>query len=275
MIDTQTVTDTALALATGGLPALDFDLEQFAGQGSETITAADLRFPFISILQTNSKPCQPGDGKYLDDARPGMIYNDLTKGLVSGKTGISVIPCYFTHDVKEWMPRGTGGVKAAHPLSSLRNVKLFRTTDSGRQIPITADGNDLIETATHYILVVDRESGSAYEAILAMTSSQLKISKQWNSLILNLQIAGKKGLFNPARFSQIYTLTTTPEKNKAFNYLNWQVGAPSVIPATQPDLLRRAIKWAKTVPEISIEFRLDTDSGDEVDSAPSDSSVPF
>ena len=53
-------------------------------------------------------PCLNGDSKFIDGAKPGMIYNTVTNDLFDGKKGIKVIPCYFKKDYPEWSDRGDG-----------------------------------------------------------------------------------------------------------------------------------------------------------------------
>ena len=67
-----------------------------------------MALPFIRILGQLSPQVTEGDSKYLDGAKPGMIYNTVTNDLFDGKKGIKVIPCYFKKDYPEWSDRGEG-----------------------------------------------------------------------------------------------------------------------------------------------------------------------
>ena len=46
--------------------------------------------------------------KYVEGAKPGMIYNTVTSECFDGKKGIKVIPCYYKKDFPEWSDRGDG-----------------------------------------------------------------------------------------------------------------------------------------------------------------------
>ena len=46
-----------------------------------------------------------------------------------------------------------------------------------------------------------------------MKSTQLKISRKWNSMMNGLKLKGKDGLYTPASFSHIYKLKTTQMSN--------------------------------------------------------------
>ena len=45
-----------------------------------------------------------------------------------------------------------------------------------------------------------------------MKSTQLKKSRRWNSMMLNLKIQGSKGPFTPPSYSHIYKLKVVKEK---------------------------------------------------------------
>ena len=69
-----------------------------ASKGFENMTQQDLALPFVRILGQLSPQVTQGDAKYIEGARPGMIYNTVTNDLFDGKKGIKVIPCYYKKD---------------------------------------------------------------------------------------------------------------------------------------------------------------------------------
>jgi len=64
-------------------------------KGFDNMTQDDLALPFVRILGQLSPQVTDGDAKYIDGAKPGMIYNTVTSELYDGKKGIKVIPCYY------------------------------------------------------------------------------------------------------------------------------------------------------------------------------------
>ena len=68
------------------------DIEKFADQGFENIDSKSLQLPFLKILGQLSPQVTAGDSKYIDAAKPGMIYNTVTDKLYDGNKGILVIP---------------------------------------------------------------------------------------------------------------------------------------------------------------------------------------
>ena len=83
-----------------------FDTSMFeadAGAGNQNITADDLALPFLKLLS--------GLDSLLDThetARKGDIYNTVTGAVISGKEGLSVIPCAYKRVFIQWVPRGSG-----------------------------------------------------------------------------------------------------------------------------------------------------------------------
>ena len=78
-----------------------------APKGFENMTQEDMALPFVRILGQLSPQVTDGDAKFIDGAKPGMIYNTVTE-LYDGKKGIKVIPCYYKKDYPEWSDRGDG-----------------------------------------------------------------------------------------------------------------------------------------------------------------------
>ena len=64
-------------------------------KGFDNMTQDDLALPFVRILGQLSPQVTAGDAKYMEDAKPGMIFNTVTNELFDGKKGIKVIPCYY------------------------------------------------------------------------------------------------------------------------------------------------------------------------------------
>ena len=67
-------------------------------KGFENMTQDDLALPFVRILGQLSPQVTQGDAKFIESAKPGMIYNTVTNDLFDGKNGIKVIPCYYKKD---------------------------------------------------------------------------------------------------------------------------------------------------------------------------------
>ena len=96
-----------------------------AGAGVSDLGSEDLAIPFLKVLQKMSDELDD-----LDDAKAGDIYNTVTKDVVKGKEGVTVVNCAYTLQYIEWEPRGTG-TGAPH-----------RIYGAGEEIPATERGED-------------------------------------------------------------------------------------------------------------------------------------
>ena len=91
---------------SAGLPTNMF--EEDAAKGLGKIGQEDLALPFLKILGQLSPEVNKRDGKYVEGAEPGMIYNSVSGDLYDGVKGIDVIPCFYKLEYIEWKDRGEG-----------------------------------------------------------------------------------------------------------------------------------------------------------------------
>ena len=68
--------------------------EADAGKGLGELGQDDLALPFLKILGQLSPEVNKRDGKYVEGAEPGMIYNSVTSELSDGTKGLNIIPCH-------------------------------------------------------------------------------------------------------------------------------------------------------------------------------------
>ena len=101
------------------LPANIF--EEDAAKGLGNIGQQDLALPFLKILGQLSPEVNKRDGKYVEGAEPGMIYNSVSGDLYDGVKGIDVIPCFYKLEYIEWKDRGEGLV---HQLQSMTHLQI-------------------------------------------------------------------------------------------------------------------------------------------------------
>ena len=180
---------------------------QDAFQGLENIKKEDTAIPFLRILQSNSPEVEEDGSNYVDGARPGMVMNTVTKELYEGKEGVLLIPIHFEKVYLEWRPRDTGGGFVAQ----------YATREDGESS--MEEGNDLVDTANHYVLVKTEDDTWA-PALLSCKSTFMRASRNWNAQMQNLQLKGPNGPFTPPSFACIYSLTTRRESNDKGSWYN-------------------------------------------------------
>lgn len=210
-----------------GLPSTDLVsadmLYEDMGAGMESARTEDYSLPFIQILQQLSPHVNKRKAEYVEGAEAGMFLNTVTNELWDGEGGIIVVPVYYTRNHIEWVTRENGGgfVKDwGDDPSVLANI----TRDTqGRDI--LPNGNQMVVTATRYVLVVNESTGQFSQAVITMSSTQFKASNKWNTLISMLRVPRPdgQGTFNPASFYMSYKAVSVPQENDQGSWFGWKI----------------------------------------------------
>ena len=231
--------------------------EADAAQGAQNISQEDLALPFLKILGQLSPEVNKRDGKYVEGAEPGKIINTVTNELYDN---IDIIPCHYKRQYIEWQDRGTstGAPVAIHEASSDIISQTTRGKDYKDRLP---NGNYLDNTANHFVLVLGKSPSTA---LISMKSTQLKISRKWNSMMSGIKMNGKNGMFTPASFSHIYKLKTTQMSNDKGTWFGWEVS--KVGPVTDQSLYGQAKSFSENISKGSVKAKHGEDK-------PKDSSI--
>ncbi len=220
--------------------------EADANQGAQNISQEDLALPFLKILGQLSPEVNKRDGKYVEGAEPGKIINTVTNELYDS---IDVIPCHYKRQYIEWADRGTstGAPVAIHDADSDIISQTTRGKDYKDRLP---NGNYLDNTANHFVLLCGKNPGTA---LISMKSTQLKVSRKWNSMMMGLKMQGKNGLFTPPTYSHIYNLKTVQMSNDKGTWFGWDVS--KVGPVEKKDLYDMARTFAVSVGKGEVEAK--------------------
>jgi hypothetical protein len=223
--------------------------EADADQGVGNLTQEDLALPFLKILGQLSPEVNKRDGKYVDGAEPGMIYNSVTGELFDGEKGVDVVPCHYKLEYIEWQDRGegSGAPVAIHSSSSDIMSKTTRDASYKDRLP---NGNYIEKTASHFVIV---NSSSPSTALISMKSTQLKISRKWNSMMASIKMNGKNGMFTPASFSHIYKLKTTQMSNDKGTWFGWEVS--KVGPVQETGLYQQARSFSENISKGDVQVK--------------------
>ena len=205
--------ETKSEIKTSRVKAFEAD----AGSGFEEVTSSDIQIPFIRIIQALSPQLKKTDPSFIEDASQGDIFNTVTKKVWSGDEGVLVIPAYFQQKFLEFIPRNQGGgfVGELDPKSE-EVSKAVRDQDSG--LELLENGNELVRTAQHYVKVV-HEDGTLESAIVDMKKTQLKKSRQWNSIMLMQRHNGS----SLPSFANVYRLKSVEDGNDKGSWHSWAV----------------------------------------------------
>jgi len=206
-------------------PIVTFDDNLLVGgTGLEEMTTEDFAIPFIRVLQPLSPQVQKQDGKYVAGASAGDLYNTVTDEVYDGEKGISIVPCAYTKKYLEWIPREKGGglVNPNHDISILS--KCVRDEVTNRFI--TPDGNEIVETAQFFILVLEDEP---QQAVLAFTSTQLGVARKWSTMLRMARVQNNKGVSVGApMFAYTYKLTTNTQSNEKGSWNGYSVNQEGI-----------------------------------------------
>ena len=226
-----------------GLPAdLEQEMEADAGDGRQGITTKDLAIPFLRILQKVSPQLDKRDGAFIEGAEEGDIFNTVTGEIWPCEEGLTVIPCAFHFKYIEWKPRDDGG---GFVNSYTREDELPSTEQDDRGRAITGAGNILADTAEHYVVIVGPE-GHCDTAVIAMSSTQLKHSRKWNSMISQQQISTREGMKSAPTYSRMYRIKgNNHETNDDGSWMNWNITLEGIV--DNIDIYRSAKVFSQAV----------------------------
>jgi hypothetical protein len=232
---------------SAGLPANMF--EDDAAKGLGAIGQEDLALPFLKILGQLSPEVNKRDGKYVEGAEPGMIYNSVSGELYDGVKGINVIPCFYKLEYIEWKDRGEGPGAPVAIYDSSSDI-MSKTKPDANYKDRLPNGNYIEKTASHFVIV---SGDSPSTALISMKSTQLKISRKWNSMMSGIKMKGKNGLFTPASFSHIYRLKTTQMSNDKGTWFGWEVS--KVGPVTDQSLYGQAKSFSENISKGNVKAK--------------------
>ncbi len=200
-------------------------MEADAQQGTQHISQEDLALPSLKILGQLSPEVNKRDGKYVEGAEPGKIINTVTNELFDS---LNVIPVFYKRQYVEWQDRGTstGAPVAIHEADSDIVSQTTRGKDYKDRLP---NGNYLENTANHFVLTLGASPENVEHALISMKSTQLKVSRKWNSMMMGIKMQGKNGLFTPPTYSHIYKLSTVQMSNDKGTWFGWDVSKAGAV----------------------------------------------
>ena len=233
---------------TAGLPAASM-FEDDASQGLGNISQQDLALPFLKILGQLSPEVNKRDGKHVEGAEPGMIFNSVTGDLYDGVKGIDVIPAFYKLEYVEWKDRGEGPGAPVMVHDSSSDI-MSQTKPDANYKDRLPNGNYVEKTASHFVII---QGDSPQTALISMKSTQLKISRKWNSLMMGLKLQGKNGLFTPPTYSHIYNLSTVQMSNDKGTWFGWEV--EKMGPVTDKGIYDMAKSFAMSVGKGEVEAK--------------------
>ena len=167
---------TELAKTGASDVAIPFDYSAYQGQGLN-ISLDDLKIPFASLVQKDSKVLQDDEEKYVAGGEVGDILNSAAKVYNNGAKGLLLVPACIKTTMVEYLPE-RGGFVAEHEMTS--QVAIAGQANGNT----TEGGNDLVKTKTMFAIVVDEETLEPVDYIVVpFASSKLgPWSEYWTKI---------------------------------------------------------------------------------------------
>ena len=166
-----------------------------------------------------SPECNTRNAKYVEGAKPGMIYSGSMGSLIDGDKGLEVVVCHTHTRYPEWQERGDS---AAAPVGTHINPPADAVEEKNGKYRLS-NGNYCEKTMYFFVLALI--NGEARRAVITMRSSNLTPARELNQLIKNLRFKDEKGVYNPAAYAAVYNLKTV---GKVAGSKSWHVYKPSM-----------------------------------------------
>ena len=228
-----------------------------AGKGLQNISNDDVTIPRLAIIQSGSPQRKKKDEKYIEGSDEGMIFNTVTNELY--KDSLEVIPCGYRKTYVEWVPREKGGgLVAVHDLKPDGSV-----TDPKTRKTMLGE-NQIVDTAEHFVLVKSSEGYSP--AVLTMTSSNLGVSRKWNTLLKMKRINVKGQTVEAPSFLFKFKLSTVEAENDLGNWHKYKIEELGQIESK--DIFKEAEKLADSVSTGKVKASEPTEATAEGGDAP-------
>ena len=190
-----------------------------AGLGNSEVNSEVLSIPFLKTNLSNTIQ-EENRGSLKGD-----LYNTVDGQIYDGKKGILVIPCHFQRRWIQWSPIDDD---QRAPIAIFEKAsdcppteRLKKDEKDNKDYLLDGSGHYIEETHQHYVLIC-KDDGTLDAVMIAMKSTSLKASRNWNALIKTRRFPKSDGTsFNPPRFSHIYRLNTVMQSNGTTSYAVW------------------------------------------------------
>ena len=121
------------------------------------------------------------------------------------------------------------------------------------------NGNYLEETAYYYVMVENKQGGYS-PALITMKSTQLSVSKKWNSMMKSVQIDdGKGGFAVPPMHGVVYTLQSNLQKNDKGSWYGWIVNMDRIMGQQDKTLYLNAKDFSGNVSKGNVQTKADVE----------------
>lgn len=188
-------------------PELPAHLQNASNAGNEGVSSEDLAIPRLSLLQALSPQLDKTKPEYVKGAEPGQYHNSVTNEVMDG---LYVINLFYKRTVSVFKKRDLGGGFQGNFETKTEALEELRSKG------LQPDQYDLVDTANHYLLMLNNDGKPKGPAIFSMNGSKLRVSNKWNSQIMT------EAPESP-RFSTVWSLGSAVQSNNKGSWANTHV----------------------------------------------------
>lgn len=251
----------------GALAVIDYAAD--AGAGVQGMTAADVALPFIVVLQKGSPQVDVDHANHAEYADGNYAVGDFFDTVSrDAYKELAVIDCGYVSCYVEWKPRESGGGYVTQHSVAAGTELLAKCKRNDKNQDVLPNGNLLVNTHYHYCMV---DGGKGFsQAVISMTSTQLKKSRRLNSLLMKSTVPSPNGPVQAPRFANLWKFTTVPEKNDRGTWRGINIEPMGLV--TDPMLYARAREFNKLIDSGAIRV---TPPSQEQEAATAAADVPY
>ena len=108
--------------------------------------------------------------------------------------------------------------------------------------------------------MIETKSGGYTPALITMKSTQLNVSKKWNSMMKTIQIAdGKGGFAIPPMHGVVYNLQSVLQKNDKGSWYGWAVAQDRIMGQEDKSLYLTAKDFNTSVAKGNVQTKADVE----------------
>lgn len=184
-----------IAQPASSLPAY---LKTEVSKGNENLSSEDMAIPYISLLQSISKPCVKGSSEYIKGAEAGQFYNTVTKEL---KDSMLCANMFYDSVYAVNKKRELGDDYQGEHVSTEDAISHLESEG------LNPNDYDIKEVHKHTLAIFNEATGELESAaIFSFRNTALKSSRMWNTQIVS-------SYPNADRFAGIWKLTPKLNSN--------------------------------------------------------------
>lgn len=222
-----------------GVAAYDWN-EHSGNTGLENLTTKDLGIPILQIIQKGSAEFDEDHEdhavKKIEGCKVGDIFNSVTRQILytQGGNPVRVVPYFYQLVWVEWREKKNGGgIAHTHTTDEILR-QTVRNAETNKDV--LPNGN-YVSTTAYFFVRLFVEGQEPQDALIAMSSTQLKKSRLWLNMMRNFRSGNGNTL---PMYHREYFLSSVPESNAKGTWRGWKIEAASK-PLADPTVIQSLV----------------------------------